>query len=250
MPCKTDIARRFTRALPSYGQNASAQAKIAGKLLTLLKQQFSGKVARALEIGCGSGIYSRLLQNSLTVQEWHVNDICPACEAWVSAHRFLSGDIETLALNTQYDLITSASTFQWLADPAALMHKLNACLNTGGILAFSTFTPENLFQIKSLTGAGLDYPTEQEWRQLLQDCGFHVCDIESESLTLHFDSPLAVLQHLKHTGVTATQKQMWTKSRMQHFTEAYRDRYATDDGRYPLTYTPLYILAQKPLNTP
>ncbi|WP_107688075.1 malonyl-ACP O-methyltransferase BioC [Neisseria wadsworthii] len=249
MLCKTDIARRFTRALPSYAQNAPAQTQIAGKLLTLLKQQFSGEAACALEIGCGSGIYSGLLQSSLPVQEWHVNDLSTACEAWVSAHRFLGGDIETLALNTQYDLITSSSTFQWLADPAALVRKLNACLNTGGILAFSTFTPENLFQIKSLTGAGLDYPTEQEWRRLLLNCGFHVCHTESESLTLHFDSPLAVLQHLKYTGVTATQKQMWTKSRMQHFAEAYRNRYATD-GRYPLTYTPLYIVAQKPLNTP
>lgn len=245
MPNKAEIARRFTRALPVYGQHAKAQAQIAARLLELLLEYAPPNAARALEIGSGSGIYSRLLQNSLAIKEWHFNDLCPAARAYAQHGRFLGGDIETLPLNTQYDLITSASAFQWLSDPQALLHKLHACLKSGGLLAFNTFAPGNLVQIKSLTGAGLHYPDPAAWHVFLQQSGFSVLHSGEETIVLHFNRPQDVLRHLQHTGVTATQPYSWTPARMRRFCAEYRERYARN-GLFPLTYTPLYILAGKP----
>lgn len=244
MPCKTDIARRFTRALPAYGQHAAAQTAVAQRLLALVQSHLSEPPAHVLEIGCGSGIYTRLLQRHIPAKTWHINDLCESCRQHVQADRFLGGDIETLPLPQQYNLITSASAFQWLADPAALLVKLNACLKTGGLLAFNTYTPDNLHQIKALTGAGLHYPDQTYWQTALDQAGFRLLHIESERITLHFDSPQAVLHHLKNTGVTATGPYRWTKARLAAFCRQYRERYAAHNT-VPLTYTPLYIVAHK-----
>lgn len=243
MLCKTDIARRFTRALPSYERHAAAQTEIASRLLMLLQNFIPPDIDCALEIGCGSGNYTRMLKNNLSANTWHVNDLCEACSSYVAADRFLAGDIETLPLDTPYDLITSASTFQWITNPALLLRKLHACLKPGGILAFSTFTPDNLFQIRTLTQTGLIYPSLEVWQNLLQQSGFQTSHFAADTITLKFDSPQAVLQHLKHTGVTAIRKHIWTKTRLSDFYAQYRARYETD-GKFPLTYTPLYIIAQ------
>ena len=156
----------------------------------------------------------------------------------------MAGDIETLPLTASYDLITSASAFQWLADPDALLRKLNACLKENGLLAFNTFDVDNLHQIKSLTGAGLHYPTAAHWAALLQQNGFELISSEAETITLWFDDAREVLAHLKHTGVTATAQQHWTRARLHDFTQAYRERYQ-QNGRLPLSYTPLYFIARK-----
>lgn len=120
MPPKQQIARRFTRALPVYEQHAAAQIRIAEKLASDI-QALRRDYGCALEIGCGSGVYTRLLQTALNVAHWHINDLCPECAANIKADRFLPGDIEAIELPSSYDLITSASTFQWLAEPDRLL---------------------------------------------------------------------------------------------------------------------------------
>ena len=243
MPPKQQIARRFTRALPVYEQHAAAQIRIAEKLASDI-QALRRDYGCALEIGCGSGVYTRLLQTSLNVAHWHINDLCPECAANIKADRFLPGDIEAIELPSSYDLITSASTFQWLAEPDRLLQKLNACLKAGGILAFNTFDPDNLHQIKALTGAGLHYPDAAHWTALLRKNGFDLLASEAQTITLWFDDARQILSHLKHTGVTATAQQHWTRTRLQAFSEDYRRRYQ-QNGRLPLTYTPLYFIAEK-----
>ena len=46
---------------------------------------------------------------------------------------------------------------------------------------------------------------------------------------LYFDSPKAVLQHLKATGVTATAQHRWTKQSLQQFYQDY-DRFKHAEG--------------------
>lgn len=244
MLCKANIAQRFTRSLSSYEHHATAQREIASRLLELLKDFAPHKIDCVLEIGCGSGVYTHMLQKHLSAKQWHINDLCEACSNYVAADFFLAGDIENVPLDASYDLVTSASTFQWIANPALLLRKLNACLKTGGILAFSTFTPNNLFQIRTLTQAGLVYPSIEAWQKLLHQNGFQTNHISDHAITLTFDNARAVLKHLQHTGVTATQKHIWTKNRLLDFETQYRNRYETN-GKLPLTYTPLYIIAQR-----
>lgn len=58
---------------------------------------------------------------------------------------------------------------------------------------------------------------------------------------------MAVLRHLKATGVTAigTEQAYWTKQSLAKFCQNYQQFY-TDTG-YTLTYRPLLFVAHKPI---
>ena len=74
---------------------------------------------------------------------------------------------------------------------------------------------------------------------------FHVLHASEEVATLTFPTPTEVLRHLKQTGVTGTEKRIWTRTRLQQFTEEYIRLFSTTDGQVSLTYHPIYILAKK-----
>ena len=139
--------------------------------------------------------------------------------------------------------MTSCSTLQWFNDPAAFFARSHRFLKPGGILAFTTFGPSNMHEIRSLTGHGLDYLPLDEVRRLVA-LHFDVRYAAEEVVSLPFADPTAVLRHLKLTGVTGTEKRTWTRRRLQAFSEDYTRRFAQADGNVTLTYHPIYIIAQ------
>ena len=144
-----------------------------------------------------------------------------------------------------YDLITSASAFQWFKDPESFIRTVAGLLRPDGIFLFNTFSPDNLPEIRTLTNRGLHYPSTETLMKWL-GAAFSAVYKHEEQIVLTFDSPRDVLMHLKRTGVTATPRheEVWTRSRLARFDEAYRERFSTPDGQVTLTYTPLYFLAK------
>ena len=69
--------------------------------------------------------------------------------------------------------------------------------------------------------------------------------VSEETATLHFPTPTDVLRHLKLTGVTGTEKRIWTRTHLQAFAENYIRLFGQADGQVTLTYHPIYIIAQK-----
>ena len=119
-------------------------------------------------------------------------------------------------------------------------------LNRGGYLAFTTFGPETLREVSALTGGGLAYRTAKELNVLLEANGFEVLAAREELLTPEFDSPLDVLKSLKATGVTAVSPaEPWSRRRLAAFSEAYTGNFRLPNGKVPLTYHPIALVAGK-----
>ncbi len=242
---------RFTRALSSYDNHADAQHRISRKLASLLPHQADARYGRMLEIGCGTGGFTGALKQQCRIDEWILNDLCEDCREKTdrlfpgSPPRFIAGDAETLSFPGKFDLIASASVFQWIKEPEAFLHKLSGLLVPQGTLLFSTFVPGNLHEIKELTGKGLAYPTSDALAKWLSAADFDLLHQEEETIVLTFNTPLDVLRHLKATGVTATGNGRWTRGRQESFCKQYPEQFATTDGQVTLTYRPLYILAVK-----
>ena len=74
---------------------------------------------------------------------------------------------------------------------------------------------------------------------------FEIIYAEEEIVILPFGTPLEVLQHLKQTGVTGTEKRVWTRGRLQNFCNEYIRMYSNTDHSVSLTYHPIYIIARK-----
>ena len=246
---KSRIAHCFTQAQGTYDHQAFAQKNIAQTLSQKIKEKVQlADHAKIWEFGCGTGDFSHQLLQHFTRQEATLNDLTPlsqTCLEKLSAHSytFKQGDMEQISLKENtWDLICGSSAIQWFSDIPQFIERCKQALKPGGFLAFSSFLPHNLIQIKKITGVGLQYLEATDWELLLRD--FDVLVFESDQIDLLFDTPLAILKHLKETGVNGISQQQWTPNKLKHFVEAYTERYS-QQGQVRLTYHPIYIIAQK-----
>ncbi len=248
---KTEIKCRFRRSIESYEDNATVQKLIVNRLLVLL-DRYAGDPVSILEIGCGTGFLSEKIIGKWFDKNLYINDLVEemcsktASKCQLQSSHCLTGDIESLELPGKFDLMVSASTFQWLADPTRTFVKLAGYLNPEGHLIFSTFGEDNFKEVKAVTGNGLVYHPMSEMVKLLQT-HFDVLYTEEERHTLEFDEPLEILQHIKKTGVNASPiSRGWTRGDLKQFSEVYTSHFLTD-GKCPLTYHPLYLVCRKKL---
>lgn len=243
---KNLVAQRFAKAGQSYSEHATVQKQICQNLTVLLQQFCPTTMSRIFEIGCGSGNLTRLIAASFQIEELILNDLYADVQQHFNHQenlKWLIGDIETLAFPQQLDMIVSSSALQWMQDLPRVLQHCHTALNEKGWLCFSTFGPRNLTEIKELTGQGLRYWSIENWNNALTQAGFEVLYLSESEVQLYFDSPKAVLQHLKATGVTATAQHRWTKQTLQQFYQDY-DRFKHAEG-YSLTYHPIYCIARR-----
>lgn len=244
---KRDIERRFRRSRFSYDEAAAIQAQMAEGLAGLIfRATFRREFDRMFEIGCGSGLLTKQLVQCFDYRELLLNDLVPehaALAGTLPRAKFLPGDIETLELPESLELVAANAALQWLRAPAALFRRLAGVINSDGILAFSVFGPENFKELRELTGIGLDYPSQQQYLEMLEEY-FTPIAVHEEKIELFFDTPEAVLRHLKSTGVTATGAgAAWTRAKLRSFAENYQ-KFRSEAG-YRLTYHPLLLCLQR-----
>ncbi|QVR67246.1 malonyl-ACP O-methyltransferase BioC [Acinetobacter sp. BHS4] len=243
---KNLVAQRFAKAGQSYSEHAIVQKQICQNLTGLVQQFCPRMMSRVFEIGCGSGNLTRLLATSFQFEELILNDLYADVQQHFSHQenlKWLIGDVETLDFPQQLDMIVSGSALQWMQDLPHLLKRFNEALTERGWLCFSTFGSQNLMEIKELTGQGLSYWSVENWNSALIQADFEILHLSESETQLYFDSPKAVLQHLKATGVTATAQHRWTKQTLQQFYQDY-DRFKCVEG-YSLTYHPIYCIARR-----
>ncbi|ENX17645.1 biotin biosynthesis protein BioC [Acinetobacter sp. CIP 64.2] len=244
---KALVARRFAKAGQSYVEHAVVQKQISAQLFEYLKVYCPQNLDSVLEIGCGSGNLTYLCESYFQVEQLFLNDLY----ADVDQHflnlkhvNWLIGDIEQLALPQGLDAVISSSALQWMMDLPALLRRIHSALQPNAYFGFSTFGPDNLTEIKQLTGQGLIYIDHDVLKRYLEQQGFEVLFIAQELKQVYFDHPKSVLQHLKATGVTATaQSHRWTKQSLQQFYLDYQQFY--DEQGFRLTYDPIYVIARR-----
>jgi len=247
------IETRFRRRLRDYGRHAKVQTDMAERLLADVVRLRGRRFARVLEIGCGAGTLTRLIVEALEIRDFYANDLVEECRSVVEKEtrraglatcEFLGGDIEgDLHLPSRLDLIISNATFQWIADPGTLLPRLAERLGPGGVLAFSTFGPENLREIRDVTGTGLCYPSSPTIESLLPS-GLRLLHRWERRTVLGFASPLEVLKHLRGLGANAVKQETWPRSALARFATVYRERWGVGEW-VPLTYHPMIIVAEK-----
>ena len=236
------IKQRFSRKLGSYDENAKIQKQMAEKVLEFLP---SSDYASVLEIGCGTGLLTKLAEKRLKYSKYTALDIVSGCEKYIksinSNIEFVSSDIEEFIekKDTKYDLIISNASFQWVENLPVFINKLVQRLNPNGNLLFTTFGTENFREIYYVLGKTLPYLSKKELEESLFE---HSPVIEEEVRVMAFRTPKDVLKHIQDTGVNALSQETWTKSDLMSFEKGYNSFCA---NRPTLTYNPIYVMIQK-----
>lgn len=231
------IQTRFSKSLSTYNENAKIQKKMAEKLATLLNKTHYKKV---LEIGCGTGFLTKLLNKSIDFESYTAIDIVSDCENYINSINpeinFIQADIEKFSLEN-YDLIIANASLQWVDDFKKMIKTLNDALLDGGEFVFSTFGKKNFREISLVTGTTLDYYSTNELKEL-----FSESEIIQEVHIMTFKTPKEVLKHLQLTGVNAIENNIWTKKDLIKFENKYQDLCPT---KSTLTYNPIYVKMTK-----
>jgi len=248
---KQRIAACFEASAATYAKSAQVQKEISVQLIDFLCRHEDIHFSSVLEIGCCTGILTEFLCDAVRIDTLYLNDLVDKfcletgkfTEDKVGCIKNLPGDIETVALPENLDLVISSSTFQWIEDLAGLLRSIHQSLKSGGYVAFSLFGPGTMAEIAEITGNSLCYHSNDALTRMIGD-GFDIVCNHTEKKRIYFETVMGVLRHIQETGVGGTRRQKWTKKNLREFESRYMTSFGSTKG-VPVSYVSTFIIARK-----
>ena len=203
IPNLAAIEEGFSSAVTTYNANALVQEEIChriGEIIGRIVAENNPSINSLLEIGAGQGLLTETWRRILHPSKVTFVDLIPMPEFGVSENdEYIVADAEEWLRNSsaKYDVILSASTIQWFADPVGFIHTVRQHLNPGGFAVISTFAKGNLHELDTIRPCPLIYRTAKEYKEIPG------INVEEWDRTLSFSSPREMLMHLRLTGVTS-----------------------------------------------
>ncbi len=202
LPDHSAIGDGFSSAIQSYNSNAIVQSEICTRIGEIIAEKIPEKkfqIDSVLEIGVGQGLLTEVWKKLLHPSKATYVDLLPMPTFGIAPiEEYVVEEAEQWLKNSseKFDVILSASTIQWFADPIGFIQTVKEHLNTGGFAIISTFTKGNLHQLDAIRPCPLIYRSVEEYKEI------QGVIIESWTRTLQFPSSREMLMHLRRTGVT------------------------------------------------
>jgi malonyl-ACP O-methyltransferase BioC len=236
--------------MDTYDDNAYAQKKIAEKLAILISVLCPRTPKTILEIGCGTGLLTKNIIPLFAGAHYYLNDINEKTELLIrnlfpeNNFTFIGGDAQLIDFPCEINLIVSSSTLQWFDNLSVFVKKAHQSLSTEGYMFLSTFGKNNLKEIRTITGTGLEYSSLESLSNLFSP-DFDILHLAEEEIPVSFNSSTEILSHFRRTGVNANCSGiMRTQSGLKSFCNKY-DKMFSDGTKVILTYNPVYLVLKK-----
>ncbi len=201
IPDHSAIGEAFSSAYQTYNAHAVVQKEICcrmGEIIFVSLSERSSKIDSLLEIGVGQGLLTNVWQKLIHPSKATYIDLVATPKFGFSpSEEYLVADAEEWLKNSseKYDVILSASTIQWFADPIGFIQTIKNHLNPDGFAVISTFTKGNLHELDAIRPCPLIYHTAEEYKEIPNVI------VEEWAQPLSFSSIREMLMHIRHTGV-------------------------------------------------
>lgn len=225
---------RFENAR-NYDEFAHAQNWAAKSLVSLI-ETFRGEFGLVYEIGCGSGLLTKVLLERLEIEHLSLNDLYES--QIMNGFYSQIGDICEIEMPECLDLVVSSSVFQWIEPLEVLAFRIKEALKKGGICAFAMLSEGSLQELSSYTNQGLDYLSSEQIERIFGKY-FDVLAMRTSSYTSEFSSLKELLRSLKETGVNNVKGNFVLNKASLAGLEAHFG------GLYELSYNYTFLVAQK-----
>ncbi len=259
------VRRAFGRAASDYAAIAVLQREVEARLL---EQVVYAKQppTRILDLGCGPGRASAELRQRFPKAELVALDLAlpmlkQAGRSWrwytPRASRFhrICADARALPFAEQsFDLVFSSLCLQWIEDLPTLLDGLRGLLRPGGLLLFSSFGPDTLFELRESFAAADSAPHVSSFAPMqavgdaLMGAGFRDPVLDTDRFTLTYPDARALMRELRGIGAgnawSDRRRSLTGKARMQRVFEAYELH--RQGEALPATYEVFYAQAFAP----
>jgi malonyl-CoA O-methyltransferase len=248
------LRQSFNQAALSYDSAAGLQRKTAKRLLDIVSIQAPHTV---LDLGCGTGYGSHLLEQrfqsaNLISADLALGMVQSVARAKTAAQAVCADALALPFEEKSIDLLWSNLMLQWCNDLPLAFVQFNRVLSAGGSLAFSTFGPATLQELKNSFDDGYTHVSRFVAADVIEaqlhGAGFVDVRLESRRRVVHYEQVLLLMRELKSLGASnATQgrargltgRKAWQRMLARY--EATRE----DEG-LPSTYELIYVTANKP----
>ena len=205
------IKGNFSKSAFTYDDHAAIQKKCAEKLIDLIDLDYFNSI---LEIGCGTGVYTTLLNERYPDADITAIDI--SGEMVERARKkigkkkvsFQVSDAESLSLGQKFDIITSNASFHWFSGIERAFSCFSEHLNPGGRICFSMYGPDTFREFKEVLGihfgprqwlSSSRFAPKDEVEEAIGRY-FTKCEISEENFSVDFFSIWDFLQNIKKSG--------------------------------------------------
>ncbi|HXH72753.1 MAG TPA: malonyl-ACP O-methyltransferase BioC [Mariprofundaceae bacterium] len=258
------VRRAFSGAVGSYDAHAELQREVADRLLAHL--DFTKiEPGRILDIGCGTGYFTRLLRGRFKRAAITALDLSEPMVAhtrssharrlpWHGRHHHCAGDAAQLPFRDgSFDLVTSNLAMQWLPEPEQMLAEMRRVLAPGGLMLFSTFGRRTLAELRqslaeiahSNAGLVLPFPDVTSLGNSLMQLPVELPVTDADLFTLTYPDVISLVRELKGLGASAAAIQgrqggLYGRAMIRKLEETYGSRHRMPDGRIRATFEALY----------
>ncbi|HEY8682561.1 MAG TPA: malonyl-ACP O-methyltransferase BioC [Rhodanobacter sp.] len=245
------VRRHFGRAAKSYEQHDVLQREVQAGLLERL-DFYTQTPQRVIDVGAGTGRGSALLKQRYAKAEVVAIDLAlPMLRAakqhssWLKPFIRVCAEATSLPLaDHSVDVLHSNLCFQWIDDLPALFGECVRVLKPGGLLAFSTFGPDTLKELRASWAEADQQPHVSRFLDMhdvgdaMLAAGLRDPVLDVFRYTLTYSEPRKLLEELQGLGATnadsARERGLTGKSRYQRMLAAYEAMRV--DDRIPATW--------------
>lgn len=258
LPNKRQVAASFSRAAASYDSVAELQRAVGSQLLARLPAGIAPQ--RWLDLGCGTGYFSRVLADRLPASQGIALDIAEGmlnhARPLGGARHFIAGDAERLPLKAEsLGLLFSSLAVQWCANFEAVLSEAYRVLQPGGVLAFASLCVGTLEELRESWRAADGmvhvnrFRTFEAYQQLCAASGLRVVSLERRPHVLHYPDVRSLTHALKALGAhnlnPGRPGGLTGRARIVALVQAYEQFRQAEV--LPATYQVVYAVLEKPL---
>ncbi len=256
-----EISKTFNRRATEYEAAAKVQLEIGHRLFERLSY-LKINPQRILDLGCGPGIFSRLLAERYPKAHIVGLDIAPRMlreakkkRGWWRKWSLLGADMEQMPFaDASFDLVFANQAIHWGKSLAILFNEVQRVMTVNACFMFTTLGPDTFKELKTSWATVNHYahinhfPDMHDVGDALLQQQFVEPVMDMELLTVHYPSLPGLLDALKKQGVRNINKErnpgLTGKQSWQQFRQNYR-QWLTEEHKYPLTYEVVYGHAWK-----
>ncbi len=245
------VRRNFGHAASSYEQHDVLQREVQAALLERLDFYLETPL-RVVDVGAGTGRGTALLKQKYPKAEVIAIDLAlPMLRAakqhssWLKPFRRVCAEATRLPLaDHSVDVLYSNLCFQWVDDLSALFGECMRVLKPGGFLAFSSFGPDTLMELRAAWAEADQQPHVARFLDMhdvgdaMLTAGLRDPVLDVFRYTLTYSEPRKLLEELQGLGATnadrARSRGLTGRARYQRMLAAYETMRV--DGRIPATW--------------